>query len=117
MPKTILIVEDEFMIAFDLQIMLEGHGWRVMGPVGTVREALILLEGERPSVALLDVNLGDEKVTPVAEYLAEHGVPFALASAYEKPEQFGGDVLTGAPNAGKPTNERRVLAALSQALS
>lgn len=116
MPKTVLIVEDEFMIASDLQVMLEGHGWRVMGPVGSVREALALLRVELPSVALLDVNLSDEKVTLVAEFLRENDVPFALATAYEKPEQFGGDILAGAPNAGKPNSERRVLAALSEAL-
>jgi DNA-binding response OmpR family regulator len=42
MPKSILIVEDEFMIALDLQLILEKHGWRVIGPVGTVRDALNL---------------------------------------------------------------------------
>jgi hypothetical protein len=63
-------------------------------------------------MALLDVNLGDEKVTAVAEYLHDRGVPFALATAYEKPEQFGGEVLASAPNVGKPTSEHRLLAAL-----
>jgi CheY-like chemotaxis protein len=114
MPKTVLIVEDEFVIAMDLQLMLEDHGWQVLGPVGTVREALGILGHELPSVALLDVNLGDELVTPVAEFLQTRGVPFAVASAYEKPEQFGGPVLAGVPNAGKPTNEQRLMAALAQ---
>jgi CheY-like chemotaxis protein len=67
--KTVLIVEDEFLIAMDLKLLLEHHGWRVMGPVATVRDALRLLEDELPSVALLDVNLGNELVTPVADSL------------------------------------------------
>lgn len=116
MPNTVLIVEDEFLIAMDLQLLLERRGWRVLGPVGSVRDALAALHAELPSVALLDVNLGHELVTPVAEFLLERGVPFAVASAYEKPEEFGGQVLAGAPNAGKPTNERRLLAALGQLL-
>jgi two-component system, response regulator PdtaR len=53
-------------------------------------------------------------VTPVAEALKAQGVPFAVASAFEKPERVGGEVLSGAPNVGKPTSKRRLLAALSQ---
>ena len=65
MQKTVLIVEDEFLIAMDLKQVLEQHGWRVIGPVATVRGALRLLEDELPSVAVLDVNLGNEFVTPL----------------------------------------------------
>jgi len=112
--KTILIVEDEYLIAMDLKLLLEARGWRVMGPVATVQGALALLKAELPSIALLDVNLGNELVTPVAEALKAQNVPFAVASAYDKPERFGGEVLAGAPNAGKPTDERRLLAALAR---
>jgi DNA-binding NtrC family response regulator len=114
MQKTVLIVEDEFLIAMDLQLMLEGNGWRVIGPVASVSEALALIAAELPQVALLDVNLGDELVTPVAVALKAAMVPFAVASAYAKPEQYGGEVLAGVPNAGKPANERQVLATLNQ---
>ena len=114
MPITILIVEDEYLIAMDLQLMLERHGWQVMGPVATVGEALDLLESELPAAALLDVNLGTEIVSPVAQFLKNKGVPFAVASAYADPERYGGEVLAGVPNLGKPANERRVLATLQQ---
>jgi DNA-binding response OmpR family regulator len=114
MQKTVLIVEDEYLIAMDLKLTLEGHGWRVLGPVAKVREALSLLAVELPSVALLDVNLGTELVTPLAETLKKLDVPFAVASAYDRPEQFGGDVLAGSLNVGKPTGERRLLAALGR---
>jgi len=113
-PQSVLIVEDEYLIALDLQLLLEAQGWRVIGPVATVRDALQLLERELPSVALLDVNLGAELVTPVAAFLKAHGVPFAVASAYDNPEQYGGEVLAGAPNAGKPLNEQRLLVALRE---
>lgn len=114
MRKSVLVVEDEYLIALDLQLMLESHGWQVLGPVPSVQDALRLLDEERPTVALLDVNLGGELVTPVAEALAARGVPFALASAHHRPQDFGGAILADVPNAGKPTNERRVLAVLRE---
>lgn len=112
--KTILIVEDEFLIAMDLQLLLEAHGWQVVGPAPSVGEALRLLEASLPSAALLDVNLGDEFVTPVAQVLKEKGIPFVIASAYDSPEGVGGGVLAGAPNVGKPANAPRLLAALEK---
>ena len=117
MQKSVLIVEDEFLIAMDLKLMLEGHGWRVLGPAATVRDPLAALAAERPSVAFLDVNLGREMVTPVAERLKESGIPFALGSAYEAPERYGGEVLAGALNVGKPASDRRILAALAQLIA
>jgi two-component system, response regulator PdtaR len=110
----VLVVEDEFLLAMELGLLLEGHGYRVLGPAATVAEALRLLEGgEVPDVALLDVNLRGEMVTPVAGRLRALGVPFVLASAYDRPELAAAG-LAGAPNVGKPTSERRLLAALAQ---
>ena len=57
----------------------------------------------------------NELVTPVAEALRARNVPFAVSSAHDMPERFGGEVLAGAPNVGKPASERRLLAALAQA--
>ena len=114
MQKTVLIVEDDFIIAMDLQVTLERGGWRIMGPAASVQQALQLLKQELPSTALLDVHLGDELVTPVAERLKAHDVPFAVASAYDRPEQFGGEVLSGAPNVGKPVRETRLLETMAR---
>src|SRR5687768_15796697 len=94
----VLVVEDEFLIAMDLEAMLREHGWRVLGPAATVATALSLLQdGEMPDVALLDVNLRGETVVPVAEVLRERGVPIVLASAYNHAASMA-DVLAGAPN-------------------
>jgi hypothetical protein len=65
-------------------------------------------------VALLDVALKDGTVTPVAEALRAQNVPFIVASAYSQPERVGGEVLAGAPNVGKPTNESRLLQLLDE---
>jgi two-component system, response regulator PdtaR len=114
--RLVLVVEDELLIAMDLEQLLRRHGWRVLGPAATVAGALRLLAGETPDVALLDVNLGGEPVTPVAEALRARGVPFVLASAYHVPAQAAA-ALAGAPNIGKPTGERRLLAALARAVA
>jgi DNA-binding response OmpR family regulator len=112
---SVLLVEDEFLIAMDLEHLLRQHGYRVLGPAATVAAALRLLDGEEPDVALLDVNLRGEMVTPVAEALRARGMPFVLASAYDG-AQLEAMNLAGAPNVGKPTDARRLLAALAQAL-
>ena len=67
-------------------------------------------------MALLDVNLRGELVTPVAEALRARGVPFVLTSAYDR-AQLTAEVLAGAPSVGKPVNVRRLLAALARAVS
>lgn len=114
---TVLLVEDEYIIAMELKAILEAHGWRVLGPSARVAHALAVLETEHPTVALLDVDIAGELVTPVAEYLKAARVPFALASAYDRPEMHGGAILAGAPNAGEPATARRLIAALDGAMS
>ncbi len=116
MSKTVLIVEDEFLIALDLTLVLEKRGWSVLGPVASIEEALRLLEVQTPTIALLDVNLVDGPVTLVAEALKARNIPFVMASAHSRPELYGGDVLAGAPNVVKPTNELVLLAALERSL-
>jgi two-component system, response regulator PdtaR len=114
--RLVLVVEDEFLIAMDLELLLQEHGWRVLGPAATVDQALRLLASERPDVALLDINLRGELVTPVAEQLRARGVPFVVVSAYPSPGRMAA-ALAGAPAVGKPIDERRLLAALLQAVT
>jgi DNA-binding response OmpR family regulator len=110
------VVEDEALLAMDLELLLGRHGWRVLGPAATVAQALRLLEdGEAPDVALLDVNLRGEAATPVAERLRALGVPFVVASAYDG-ARLAALGLAGAPAVGKPARERVLLAALARAV-
>jgi len=113
----VLVVEDEFLIAMELELLLQQHGWQVLGPAATVAGALRLLASARPDVALLDVNLRGEMVTPVAEELRAQGVPFVLASAYDHHGVASVAILAAAPNVGKPTDEQRLLATLAHAMT
>jgi CheY-like chemotaxis protein len=67
---SILVVEDEALIAMDLQMLLEEAGYRVLGPVNSTAAAMALLDGSLPDIALLDVNLGRSDVFGVADELA-----------------------------------------------
>ena len=62
----ILIVEDQAIIALDLESAVEEANGQVIGPASTVREALKLLHANEVDAAILDANLPDGDVTPVA---------------------------------------------------
>lgn len=78
----ILLVEDEYLIAMEMERWLRDAGAEVIGPVPSVEQALALIEDEGPpDAAILDVNLGyDERVFPVAERLDGLGVPYLFAT-------------------------------------
>src|SRR5438270_3526064 len=78
----VLIVEDEYFLAQDLAEFFQTLGVEVLGPVGTVTEALSLLDSAELQGAVLDVNLRGERVYPVADMLRRTHVPFVFASGY-----------------------------------
>lgn len=78
----ILIVEDEPFIALTLEDMLDELGFAHAGTVGQVSDALDLIGRAPVDCALLDVNLGSEKIDPVADLLAQRGCPFIFTTGY-----------------------------------
>ena len=78
----ILIVEDEPFIALTLEDMLEELGFALVGTVSSVSEALDIAGREQVDCALLDVNLGSEKIDPVADLLAQRGCLFIFTTGY-----------------------------------
>jgi CheY-like chemotaxis protein len=78
----ILVVEDEFLISLLIEDILQEHGCDVVGPAATVEHAMRLTGDSGFDAALLDVNLGDETVYPVADALVEAGVPFVFVTAF-----------------------------------
>jgi two-component SAPR family response regulator len=78
----VLIAEDMYLLASDLMEEVARLGGEVIGPCSRVEEALAALEREDADLALLDVNLEDAPVFPVAEALLARGVPFAFLTGY-----------------------------------
>ena len=74
----ILLVEDEALIALDLSDRFEAEGATVVGPFGTLDEAVdrALRPEVKPDVAVLDVDLHGRPVFPLADKLSAAGVPF-----------------------------------------
>ena len=79
-PLRVLLLEDEVLIAMDLQAMLEDGGHTVIGPVETVPDALSRLDADNPEAAVLDLHLGDASSVEVAQALAARGIPFLFAT-------------------------------------
>jgi two-component SAPR family response regulator len=78
----ILVVEDETLIAMDIEAALDALGCEVVGPTGKLETALQLARGEELDAAILDVTIRGGKVFQVADQLLARGIPFVLASGY-----------------------------------
>jgi len=78
---SVLIVEDEPLIAMMLEDFLDSLGHKPVGTVETVADALAKVDEGGFDVAILDVHLkGGEHIWPVADRLTDRGVPFVLAT-------------------------------------
>jgi DNA-binding response OmpR family regulator len=106
----LLIVEDEYLLAREMADYFESIGANIVGPVGTVERALALIASSRIQIAVLDVNLRDERVYPVADDLTSKKIPFVFASGYGS--ELEPDVYAGVPRCIKPVE----LAVLAKAL-
>ena len=63
--RSILIVEDEGIVALNYASILEDAGYSVVGPVGTIRKGIEAIENERIDGAILDIDIGGVPVDPI----------------------------------------------------
>ena len=113
--RSILIVEDEPLIAMMLEDFLDSLGHKVQGTCDTVQCALAEVEKGGFDLAILDVNLKGENVWPVASALRSNGVPFVIASGGHvdpPPPEFA-----SVPLIEKPYTVDRVTPAIDAALA
>lgn len=80
--RRVLLVEDEALIAMNVEDMLDALGYVVVAAAAEVEEALAAVEGGGIDAALLDVNLQGRTSFPVADALAARDVPFVFATGY-----------------------------------
>ncbi len=108
---SILIVEDEAMIALGLAFAAEDVGAVVVGPASSTIEALTLMGQGMIDGAILDVSLTDRDVTPVAIALIEAGVPFLVHTGIGLPSDLE-IAFPELPVMRKPATPGNVLARL-----
>lgn len=106
----ILIIEDEPLVAMDLESHLTAAGCEVIGPAGTLEQAKSLVSDARYDAALVDVNLAGRPVDEIAAALTEKNCPFAFVTGYGRealPRGFRDAVVLG-----KPFSRDQLLAAI-----
>lgn len=83
--KPILIVQDNIYRALDLAAAIEGLNGRVVGPAGTVFEALALLGDEPVAAAVIDAELPDSSIAPLLQALTEKRLPYVIETSRNLP--------------------------------
>lgn len=78
----ILVVEDEALVAIAIREALEEQGYSVIGPCNRITDAMVALRHNRVDAAVLDVNLGDDSVYPLADTLVAERIPFIFVTGY-----------------------------------
>ena len=97
----VLLVEDNLIIAMDAEDILTKLGATEVMTVSNVAQALDTLKRERPDIAVLDINLGEETSFPVADALKAAGIRFVFATGYgdqlRLPEAHAGTPMVKKP--------------------
>jgi DNA-binding NtrC family response regulator len=113
---SIMLLEDQMLIAMDVEGMLADHGFTRLSTVNSAADARRLVERGGIAFAVLDVNLGSETSLPIAAELRRRGIPFVFATGYGEgniiPPEFA-DV----PVVRKPYEANGLLSAISRALA
>ena len=111
LPRDVLIVEDDAIIALDFEDTLLGFGVEKVRTAGNVVRALLLISERAPDFALLDVGLVGGKSFVVAERLHAMQIPFVFITGYSR--DFGLPAgLDGTPMLPKPCTSDVLEAAL-----
>lgn len=112
---TVLVVEDEFIIALDLSETVKDLGYALEGPFADKENAFIAIEGSMPDAAILDVYTSDGEVFPLADALVEAGVPIIFHSGHVSPQEVK-ERYPGAWACAKPCPPDKLIDVLQEAV-
>jgi PAS domain S-box-containing protein len=106
--RRVIIIEDEPLVAMDLESILMAAGCEVVGSAGTFEKATQLIANTDCDAALIDVNLAGHPVNELAAALTQKNIPFAFATGYGReglPREFRETAILK-----KPFTQNQVLA-------
>lgn len=106
----ILIIEDEPMLAIDIEETLTEAGYVVAGIAGELTKAMALIKDCDYEAAIVDANLAGVSAGPAARSLTARGIPFVVLSGYSEAQQS--DDFVGARRLQKPCRSSQLIAAL-----
>jgi len=109
--RTILIVEDNFVVATALKYLIDGYGGSVSAMAPNLERAYEALAATPVDIAVLDINLNGTSVVPLADHLRAQGVPFVFLTGYGD-EELLPPHLRGQPRFDKPVEAERLVRAL-----
>lgn len=112
-PLKILVVEDDALIAMELEERLGEMGYAVLGPALSYEAAEKVIAEVRPDAALLDANLAGRSSTPLGVALAERGVPIAFCTGYDRIKDLP-PALADALILTKPISDAELIAGLKK---
>jgi CheY-like chemotaxis protein len=113
--RSILVVEDEPLIAMMLEDFLETLGHSIHQSCDNLPDALIAVERDGFDVAILDVNIKGDSVWPVAQRLRDKNIPFVIASGGHVEPPPG--EFRNVPMLEKPYTIDRITPALQEAIA
>jgi len=113
--RTILVVENEPLIAMDVEAMLQAIGASKVHHALTCKEALEWIDSNDPDIAVLDLHLRDGPCTVVAERLAARTIPFVIYSGDTATSTDQGELITQAVWITKPCTQDELTDALERA--
>ncbi|WP_216331049.1 response regulator [Rhizobium sp. X9] len=106
-PQRCVIVEDEYLVALDVEAVLQSIGVETITIATTLAQAKETIGQDGADCVLLDVSLSDGKSYDFARQLRDQGIPFGFVSGYGDTSGFPDD-LADAPLLGKPFGENEI---------
>lgn len=115
LTSKILLVEDQLLIAMDAEAILNDYGYHFIETATNLDDARRLVELHDVSLAILDINLGNQTTFALAKELLAKNIPFAFASGYPSDEAKEHD-LGHIPIISKPFGEKELIATVTALL-
>lgn len=114
-PLRVLVAEDELIVGYDLCATVAEAGYEVEGPYDDLSSAMLAYQKNKPDVAILDVQLGDGIVYPLAEQMMAENVPVIFHSGQLTPREVA-ERFPAAQALSKPCPPAEVIATVQQAV-